>query len=222
MPAIDYSGARQYALNRLDSELSPKLFYHCAAHTRYDVARASERLARLEGVPENDLRLLMTAVYFHDIGFTQLKETTREAYRDLQHELLSAQIARRVLPEYGFGPQELDTIEGIIMATRLPQSPRNLLEKIIADADLDSIGREDFWSTSANLRIEMAAFGTLYTDYDWYEFQVRFLSGHSYFTDAAHQFRDEGKARNIQAVRKLISIYEQAGQHRESKEQTAP
>lgn len=211
MPAFDHAGARQYAFDRLDQELLPRLYYHSAAHTRYDVVRATERLARLEGVSGTQLLLLMTAVYFHDVGFVELKEETREAYQQLNHEILGVRIARSVLPGFGFNAADLDAIEGIIMATRLPQTPTNLLEKIIADADLDSIGREDFWATSANLRVEMATFGTSYTDYDWYLFQARFLSSHNYFTDAAHSLRDEGKARNLKEVQQILTVYERAG-----------
>jgi uncharacterized protein len=210
MPAFDYAGACQYALNRLDTELLPKLYYHSAAHTRYDVVRATERLSRLEGVSEADHLLLMTAAYFHDLGFIELKEQTREAYQQLNHEALSVQIAHSVLPGFGYSQADIEIIEGIIMATRLPQTPHNRLEQIMADADLDSIGREDFWSTSANLRIEMAAFGMPYSEEEWYQFQARFLSAHRYFTNAAHSLRDAGKERNLQGVYQLITLLERA------------
>jgi uncharacterized protein len=208
MPALDYSGAYQYALTRLDTELSLRLYYHSAAHTRYDVVRATERLCRLEGVTDNDRLLLVTAAYFHDIGFVELKEESRAAYQQLNHEALSAQIARTVLPGFGFEPADLDAIEGIIMSTRLPQTPHNLLEQIMADADLDSIGREDFWSTSTALRVEMAAFGISYDDHGWYQSQARFLSSHSYFTKSAHALRDVGKNRNLHEVLKTVALYE--------------
>jgi len=209
MPAFDYAGARQYALDRLDNELLPRLYYHSAAHTRYDVVRAVERLSQFEGVAGEAFFLLMTAAYFHDIGFIELREETIEAYRQLNHEALSARIVRSVLPDFGFGASEIDIIEGIIMATHLPQMPHTLLEQIMADADLDSIGREDFWSTSTNLRIELAVFGRNYTELEWFRFQAKFLNNHSYFTSAAHALRDEGKAHNLQEIRKRIAVYEQ-------------
>jgi uncharacterized protein len=46
----DFERAKQYALERLEQDLSPALTYHCLTHTRDDVMPAAERLAALKRV----------------------------------------------------------------------------------------------------------------------------------------------------------------------------
>jgi uncharacterized protein len=191
----DSGRAIAYALARLEHELSPDLAYHCLAHTCDEVVPAVERLARLESVSQDALLLLRTAAYYHDIGFVQQRDN---------HEAASIAIARAVLPDCGYTPEDIAVIEGIIWATKLPQSPQTLLECIMADADLDSLGRLDFLSRSMNLHAEMAAFGDAILLKDWYHQQVQFLCNHRYFTASARQQRDQGKQNNIALLQSLL------------------
>jgi uncharacterized protein len=99
--------------------------------------------------------LLRTGALYYDIGFVE---------RTADHEAVSTWIAARVLPRFGYSPEQVLIIQGIIMATRLPQSPHTLLEEILADADLDVLGRDDFFSRGQALRAEREALGKLVSD----------------------------------------------------------
>ncbi|HLF87424.1 MAG TPA: HD domain-containing protein [Anaerolineales bacterium] len=184
----NYTQAITFALDRLRSELSPKLTYHNLWHTVDEVLPGSARIAQLTGVSEDDLHLLEVAAAFHDIGFT-------EAYAN--HEIVGARIVAQVLPNYGFDPQQIERIMGMIIATRLPQSPRNLLEEILADADLDTLGREDFLSRNEALRQEWVNYGRETPLEQWYEEQLAFLKTHRYFTPAARMLRNEMKKKHF-------------------------
>jgi uncharacterized protein len=187
--------ARAYAascLRRLPAELT----YHSLAHTCQDVVPAAERLAARLGVGGLDLVLLRTAAYFHDVGFIE---------RRAQHETAGARLAASVLVYCGYQPSQIAMIAGMILATRLPQSPCNLLEQILADADLDSLGRDDFRRTSLALRAELALCGPLIPKAEWYTRQLAFLQNHRYFTTAAQALRDAGKLRNIALLERLLS-----------------
>jgi len=198
MPESDYERAIQYALNRLEAELSPDLYYHSLRHTRDDVMPATRRLAAMAGVSEVETRLLVVAAAFHDIGFTQKRQ---------DHELVGIQIATQVLPKFGFERDHIAAINGMILATRLPQSPQNELEALLADADLDVLGREeDFFIRSNHLRQEWATIGDLVTDEEWYRSQLEFLHEHSYFTDVARTLREKGKYNNIAETKKLLAL----------------
>jgi uncharacterized protein len=191
----DFEGARQYALHRLETQLPPILYYHSLQHTRDDVVIAVERLAPMEGIYDEALMLLRTAAYFHDVGFTvQVKE----------HEFVSAEIAGEVLPGLKYGTDQVTLIQRLIRVTKLPQKPKSLMENIIVDADMDSLGRDDFMNRSLALRAELAALGNYQTDLKWYEGQVHFLSSHRYFTASARALRDGNKARHIQELLILI------------------
>jgi uncharacterized protein len=194
--SMNFEGAAQYALERLTRELSPQLFYHSLRHTREDVLPAAERLAELEGVRGAELVLARIAALYHDIGFT---------IQARDHEALGIRIVGEVLPRFGFNETEIALVQGMIQATKLPQTPQTLLEQIIADADLDVLGRDDFLLRNNHLRQELAALGTPTTDEQWYSGQLKFLQSHRYFTAAARQLRDAQKQHNREALRGLLA-----------------
>src|SRR5262245_42409198 len=106
MEQIDFEGARQHALERLERELSPAYMYHSLAHTRDEVVPAVERLACIEGVNSEALLLLRTAAYYHDIGLLRQR---------INHEAAGAQIAAVALPGFGYSPAQIQAIDGMIM-----------------------------------------------------------------------------------------------------------
>ena len=191
----DFEKAREYVLERLEYGLKPYLSYHSPGHTRDEVVPATELLASNLGVTGLDNMLLLTGAYFHDIGYIEKME---------DHETTSARIASEALPGFGYSPEQIETIRRIIMATKLPQSPHTLLEEIMADADLDVLGRDDFLKRSQDLRAELAALGISSSDQAWYRSQLKFIKAHNYFTPAAHVLRDEKKRKNIAALVSLL------------------
>jgi uncharacterized protein len=196
MSAPDFDQARAYARTRLEHDIAPALVYHSIVHTRDDVVPAVERLAALEQVDAQSLLLLRTAAWFHDLGFVECREG---------HEQAGMRIAAEVLPALGYTPDQVQAIVGLILATRLPQSPRTPLEQIIADADLDVLGRKDFARSNRALRAELAAYGIISDDAEWYRDQIVFLEGHRYWTHAARQTRDGQKQQNLAELRALLS-----------------
>jgi uncharacterized protein len=198
MTSFNFDGAKAYALHSLE-KLAPHFIYHNIAHTRDDVVPAVERLAQLAGIQGDDLFLLLTGAYFHDIG---------HIYEDIRrpHEEISIGIARDVLLDFGYNAMQIDVVSGIIRATQMPQTPHTILEQIMADADLDSLGREDFLEVAGRLRQEMALAGTHKSDEEWYQFELDFLSQHTYFTQAARNLRDEGKRKNLEALQKMLAF----------------
>lgn len=184
-----------YAFQRLRTELPPHLHYHNARHTEEDVLPAVGRLARLSNLPEPDLRLLEVGAAFHDLG---------QIETDLGHELIGTEIIAQVLPGFGFSPQEIARVSGMILATRLPQSPLNDEQALLCDADLDSLGREDFFVTSKALWQERTASGLIIPWPIWLKDQLHILQTHHYFTPVAQALRHEGKQRNIYMLERLI------------------
>ena len=196
MGKVNFDEAKQYALQRLERELSPNLLYHGIMHTRDDVVPAVEALAGQERVREDLRSLLVTAAWFHDLGFIESVSN---------HESISARLAAEALPGFGFTAEEVEIIKGIILATVLPQTPKNHLEQIMADADLDVLGRDDFMLYNNNLRNELALLGQQFSDFDWYASQLQFLKAHTYFTASARALRDAGQLNNIRVLEKWLA-----------------
>ena len=145
----------------------------------------------MEGVQGDSLLLLLAAAWFHDLGFVEQPQ---------YHELISARIAVQVLPGFGYTSEHVEIVRWAILATILPQDPQNLLERILTDADLDILGRDDFMLRSGELR-QLSSFGGEYTDREWYSRQLKFLESHSYFTASARTLRNAGKLKNIRKLR---------------------
>lgn len=195
MNVHSFDRARQYAANRLERELSPHLHYHGIAHTRDEVVPAAEILAGMEGIHGRPLCLLLTAAWFHDLGYVE---------QALYHELISARIAGEVLPDYGYTEAQVETVRWAILATALPQSPRNLLEQILVDADLDVLGSRNFMQRNIDFRRELALLGKEFTDEQWYTNQIKFVEGHTYFTASARSLRDGQKLLNIADLKNAL------------------
>ena len=195
MDSRNFEQARQYALQRLERELSPNLLYHGIEHTRDSVVPAAELLAEKEKLNEEEFHLLMTAAWFHDLGFIQ-----QPAY----HELISTKIAAEVLPNFGYTDDHVETICWIIFATVLPQTPVTLLQKIMADADLVVLGSDEFMAHNLILRRELSFFGREYTDAEWLKGQLKFLESHTYFTMSARVLWDAGQLKNITNLKNIL------------------
>jgi uncharacterized protein len=189
--AGDVEGALQYAYDRLLHGLDARYKYHNEYHTFKDVMPAALYLADVYGLPDEERDALRIGVAFHDIGFIE---------GPLNHERRGIELAAQVLPEFHVSPATIKVVAGLILATRMPQSPTNLLEEIIADADLDVLGREDFPIRNALLYQEGLLSGSALGPGEWLQYQVRFLSDHRYFTQAARDHRDAGKRRNLTAL----------------------
>lgn len=191
---MQFDQAKAYISNRLKNELPPYLTYHNLVHV-LDVCDAAARLATAEGVQREECTLLLTAAMYHDSGYLIQKEN---------HESISCTIARESLPRFNYTPEQTERVCEIIMATRIPQQPDNLLEKIICDADLDYLGRDDFFRVSQRLFEELKATGDLQHEMQWDQIQVQFLEQHHYFTQTAIRTRKKQKDIHLTEVKKKL------------------
>ena len=186
MPDL-FTSIKQPILLRLEKELDPRLGYHNLAHT-IDVVKQAEVIAKNEGInDEHDLLLLKTAAAYHDSGFLLV-------YRG--HEEKSCEIAAQDL-KHVFSEADIKKICGMIMATKIPQSPHTLLEQIICDADLDYLGRTDFEPISRNLYKEFLTFKIIPEDCIWDHIQINFFKSHHYFTKTAIEKRNDAKLKHL-------------------------
>jgi uncharacterized protein len=192
---MDLDAATGYLIYRLRSELKPSLTYHSADHTA-DVLEATKMLAEMEKVAQPSRTHLETAALFHDAGML-----TRYA----NHETASASLARKVLPEFGYTTTDIREVVRLILVTRLPQHPNNLPEQVICDADLDYLGRHDFFINSFRLQLEWQLNRVKQTTLpEWLEIQVNFLTSHRYFTGSAIRLRQEKKMKNLEEIRSIL------------------
>ncbi|MGN6615904.1 MAG: HD domain-containing protein [Ilyomonas sp.] len=183
---------------RLDKELDNRLHYHNSSHT-VDVIEQTQRIAKQEGIKDAEmLSLLKIAALYHDTGFLF-------TYTD--HELEGCEIARKDLQELGVVNGELETISGLILATKVPQKPQTHLQQIICDADLDYLGRGDYNSISSRLKKELLEYGFIGSEKDWLTLQINFLESHTYFTSTSQKNRSEKKNEVLLQLKEKLQHY---------------
>jgi len=192
---IQFTDIQEMILDKLETELPGYLHYHNVKHT-VDVVTQVELIGWGEGCTDEEILLLKTAALFHDAGHTI-------GYDD--HEFHGTVLARNMLPEYNYSQEQINRICDIIMATKLPPQPADLLESIICDSDLDYLGRSDFIPVSNTLYEELKAQNRIGTLNDWNKMQVKFISGHQYFTETARSLREVNKQLQIERIQSLIT-----------------
>lgn len=194
---MNYRAAKFFILDKLERELPARLTYHGLHHT-LDVLAITKELCFLEGISAYDTMLLKTAALFHDSGFI---------ISNVAHEQQGCRISRQLLPQFGYSSAEIEQICGMIMATKIPQSPQTFLEEIICDADLDYLGREDFYQIGSTLFSELKAYDILQTEQEWNLIQVKFLENHTFFTPTNRQRRAPRKAEYLDELRGVVGAY---------------
>jgi len=192
---MQFTDIQEIILDKLEKDLPSFLFYHNVKHT-VDVVTEVELIGWAEGCSDEEILILKTAGLFHDLGHTV-------SYDD--HEYQGTLMAMKILPDYGYTEEQIEQICEIIMSTKLPPKPKNLLEEIICDSDLDYLGRSDFIPVSNTLFEELKAQNKITRLNDWNKMQVKFISGHQYFTSTARSLREVNKQLQIERIQSLIT-----------------
>lgn len=178
---------------RYSLENSPSLPYHNFEH-QSEVARMVRLFGEMERVSPEERHLLQAAAYMHDIVFVVGGKTNEEQ---------SAETAESVLHACGYDPVQIKIVRDLIQATKLPSNPKNLLEQIICDADLDNLGTEKFMDKNQKLREELGLTEAQQT-YAWYSGTLEFLNNHRYYTNSAKELRNLGLAKNMAKIGEII------------------
>jgi len=176
---------------------APKVPYHNSDHG-LDVWKVVKEYVKKAGVPYNNQLSLEFAALNHDLIYIPGAKDNEEQSAKLNAErLYGLKVPYDIIKESS----------GLILATKVPVSPKSFLEKIICDADVDNFGREDFLEKGTLIRQEIAMTGKTFTDLEWYKISLGLLENHQYYTEMAKEKRDEGKARNISKLKDLIHSY---------------
>jgi uncharacterized protein len=191
---MNFTGARDYILHKLENELDPFYYYHNAFHTK-DVHRAVVYLAENERLSKEEQILLETAAYYHDSGIL---------IKYVGHEAESVHIVQEVLPSFGYTDSDIEMIGDLIMATNTLNEVDTLAKKILFDADLDYLGRPDYFIIAQRLRLEWNVLGEQISLKNWYISQVKYLENHAYLTESAFQMRNKGKLENLSQIKELL------------------
>ena len=185
---------KAYVSNLANAPSTVRLPYHNPVHTEA-VVSAATRIANHYQLNDQDFFIVLAAAWFHDTGYyTGAPEG---------HEQRGADLAAAFLGQKDLPAETISAIQRCILATRLPQSPQNLLEEIVCDADLFHLGTEDFAGRNKLMRKEAELLaGKEISGEEWRRGTIRLLETHHYHTDYCRLLLDEGKQANLETQRK--------------------
>lgn len=167
-------------------------YYHSYNHA-IEVMYRSIYLWKKEWLDDEELEILWLAWLFHDTGFVIQYD---------KNEPIWAKIAENYLKSILYPSKKIKIIERLILATDPDyKTPIDLYEKIIRDADMDNLGRNDFIDRANSLKKELEVIKNIkIKDPDWNHWLIDLLKEHQYkaFTQKAE--RDEKKYENLKQM----------------------
>ncbi len=175
----------------INNSVAASYSYHNFNHTFYVYEKAIE-IAEHEGCSSPDVRLLKAAALWHDTGYVNTY---------YGHEEESCVQATKYLPDFGFTKDEIYVICGMIMATKIPQTPHNHLEQIIADADLEYVGSDKAETQAQLLFEELRTLNPFLHEELWNQTQLFFLDHHHFFTDYCKRTKEPVKLAYLNSLR---------------------
>jgi predicted metal-dependent HD superfamily phosphohydrolase len=187
----DLKRAKHFILSELEERLPEYLSYHDLGHTLY-VHKIACMLAEEFSLNEEDRLRLETAALYHDCGFLN-------TYRE--HEEAGCLTAREVLPGFGYSEAQIEQICEIILATTVPQNPKNFLSELLCDADLHYLGGTEYDFIAGNLYKEFQVQQIVQSEDSWYKMQIGFLENHRFFNPYSKQHCEPGKQRNLERIK---------------------
>ncbi|MGB5238691.1 MAG: HD domain-containing protein [Flavobacteriaceae bacterium] len=177
-------------LEEMSEKFPSHLTYHTIEHI-IDVANVCDHYIKEYKIQDDIARLIRIAAISHDYGYIFSPE---------EHEERSIKELRPKL-NGSFSDEDIELINGMIRATKVPQKPKNFYEEIVADADLDYLGRDDYNELSENLYQEFLHYGVVSNDEQWLELQINFLESHQYHVSLALENRTTKKQKKLSELK---------------------
>jgi len=173
--------------------ISAEYVYHDLQHVQ-NVVKAVKDLGGRYNLEEKELEILQIAAWFHDSGYDKGAEG---------HEERSCVYATEFLSKHNYLSEDMEAVCRCIMATKIPNQPKCLLEEIICDADLSHLGKKIYWDRSGRVRQELLITKSiLMSEQEWVDFELDFLNNHRYFTPVAQELFELRKLKHIKQLRK--------------------
>ncbi len=185
--------ASDYVFEMMKTKLPGMYVYHNYKHTE-DVIEAIRKIGNKSGLNNEELEIVTLAGWFHDTGFTE---------RDENHEDASIELLKSFLKEKQYKEENIEKVIGCINATRYLQSPKNLMEEVVCDADMFHLGTKDYDDKSNLLWVEWEkTSNNQYSELEWLKLNIDFLTSQKFFTRYARKVLDENKTEVLVKLQK--------------------
>ena len=182
-----------YILEFFQKYIAAEYVYHDLQHTKLVVKAVTEIGAHYD-LSEKEREILALAAWFHDTGYKEGAEG---------HEGRSCEIAEAFLNGHNYPADDIPPIMDCILATCVPQTPMDLLQEIICDADLAHLGNEEYWDRTGRVRQELLLTkSVVMSEQEWIEFEIGFMQKHDYHTEEGRNRYEKQKQKHIKQLKK--------------------
>ena len=181
----------EFALSILSRTLNDKYVFHSINHTIDVISAVYKIFTFVNNLSKHQKRILLVAALLHDFGYIEGPD---------EHEKISIELAQRLLGDFDWKTEDITEVVALIESTHILHKPRNLLEKIIRDADVFHIGTDDYIKKSLLLRKELQNLGQHLPLSKWYKSEIDFLVTHSF---ELPQLKKERKVKKMETIKSL-------------------
>lgn len=185
-----------YVIGLFGQMHSPALLFHNLDHTESVVKRTKE-IAGHYNVSENDMLILFASAWFHDTGYLFTEPE--------KHEEMSVEIMKKFMTDLVNDDKIIASIEGCIMATKLPRNPQNLLQEIICDADTFHLGTKEFKTMNKKAYKEAKERNPGINKFEFTKGTLEMLKSHQFYTNYCKDLLEKRKDKNIKKLEKKIN-----------------
>jgi predicted metal-dependent HD superfamily phosphohydrolase len=170
-----------------------RLLYHKPTHTA-EILEAVKKMASHYQLDEPAHFIVCAAAWFHNTGYHLPGKQDPESK--------SSEMAGIFLTRILTDDKVINTIKNCILATRIPQSPASLPEKIVCDAVLFYLGRETFKEKDKLLKKEFENVGNCkISGTDWRSLNIALFESHHFHTDYCESSLKKTKIQNLANIK---------------------
>ena len=172
-------------------------YYHSYGHA-LEVMNRAIYLAKKEWLGKKDTEILSLASLFHDTGFIVDYD---------KNEVIWVKLATNYLKSISYKEKNIKKVEKLILSTDQDyKEPKNIMEEIIKDADLDNLWTDDFFKKGKNLKREVEKIkGEKILNLEWYSASLDLLYNSMFYTKTQKKQRDNKKLKHIAKLEKLVT-----------------
>lgn len=158
--------------------------FHNFGHT-LQIFNLTKQICVFEKLNTSDTEPILLAALFHDTGLARI-------YKG--HEFISAAFAQEFLTENKFPKRKIKLVVDCILATQIPNTPKNHAERILCDAVMGYMANTSITERALDLQLEW--------DYllkhkkisgEWRDTFYRYIKGHRYHTNYGKVFLSKNK-----------------------------
>jgi predicted metal-dependent HD superfamily phosphohydrolase len=184
--------AEKFVSEFLSQNLSDKIIFHTFEHA-IDIKNNVETIGSFCHLDGEEMALVKISALFHDTGY---------AFNETDHEGKSVEIVTEFLKSRGIEKKQIDKITNCILATKIPQNPKDKISEVLCDADLMHFASDDYFKKVELLRQEWKNLGLHEFNKTRFDLNsIDFFNKHSYHTDYGKNMLAINKEKTLELIK---------------------